>query len=378
MSVPANVLNTRFVAALNDPAAKAKIAQEGQNWIRDKLREERFSSKVIPIDPVGYQDVQVSTNHDGPVVVVFIEPDAKAMTMDFRGEPTARLIEADRVEMGFFKVSSEMYQKPESELIIYQKGGIPVTKLIEDNSIYAIHSIEDREFLLHIEAAVQAMQAEANGVGAAPALNGALIIAGTGPTEYSVKKSELARIDGSGSAVPWPFTMADWVSTMQMIDGRRLQAELILFPEHDWDTIVQWTTQDMGSPKKSEVVVSGWTANELNGRKYARTNKYDVLRPGNIYAFTAPDYLGKFKRLTETKFYVDKIAHLIKWQCWEEVAMLIANVSAVVKMELYSGDATDNDTDSIQSSVVPMEEEAITPVNNRVASGVWYPKVVSY
>lgn len=377
MEVPASILNQRFVASLETREGRDKVAQKAQTWIRDKLREERFWSKVIPIQSVGYQDIQVSTHHDSPVMIVPIEPEARAVTMDFRGEPRGNLITAPRVEMGFFTVSSEMYQKPETELIVYQKMGIPVTKLIEDNAIFVIQAIEDRESILHVEAAVQAMQAEANG-GAVPVLNATQLALAVPPVEYSIKKSELARIDTSDNAKPWPWTTADVSELLKIIDSRQLKTEVLLFTEADWDSQLQQTTQDMGSPLKSEVYKSGYTANELGGRKYIRTNKSDILRPGNIYAFTGPEYLGKFCRLTETKFYVDKIARMIKWQAWEDIGSLIANVSSIGKMELYSGDASFNDNDGILADVVPLEEEAISPTNNRVAEGVWYPQVVGY
>lgn len=376
--VPASVLNPRFAAAMNDPGQRAKIAQKGQNWIRDKLREERFCSKVLPLESVTYEEVQVSVNHEAPTIIVPLEPEARAMTMSFRGEPSVRLIEAARVEMAFITVASEVYQKDEGELVIYQKMDMPITKLIEDNTVFTIQAIQDREFLLHAESAVQALQAEANGVAAAPVLNGTALAGLTPPVEYSVKKSELARIDVSDTGTPWPFQISDWVSLVQIMDSRQLRCEMVLFPESDWDGVMQWTTQDMGSPLKSETVKSGYVHNELNGRKYARSNKSDILRPGNVYGFTNHEFLGKFRRLTETKFYVDKQFRTIKWQAWEDVAMLLANVASLGKIELYSGDATAHDTDSIRVNVIPLEEEAISPTNNRVESGIWYPRVVNF
>jgi hypothetical protein len=39
---------------------------------------------------------------------------------------------------------------------------MPITKIIEENSVKDIQSIEDRQFLIFIEAAVQGIQLSAN------------------------------------------------------------------------------------------------------------------------------------------------------------------------------------------------------------------------
>jgi hypothetical protein len=108
----------------------------------------------------------VSVNHDTLVKIVDIEPQSRAMTLTFRGQPTARFIRAPRAEVPFFTISSEKFEKTEQELLAYE---MPITKIIEDNSVKDMQEIKDREFLRTSESAVQALQKEANG-GSATAL----------------------------------------------------------------------------------------------------------------------------------------------------------------------------------------------------------------
>jgi hypothetical protein len=77
-----------------------------------------------------------------------------------------------------------MFQKTEQELLAYE---MPITKIIEENSVKDIQEIEDREFTIHIEAAVQALQLEANG-GVATALN-ATTLTGGGVVEFSIARA---------------------------------------------------------------------------------------------------------------------------------------------------------------------------------------------
>lgn len=372
-TVPARILNDLFSQKLDTAEGKEKLAEYGGTYVRDRLREEAFSRKIVPPQMVTRADCQRSVHHDTLVKIVDVEPKSRAMAINFRGQPTARFISAPRAEVAFFTISSEKFEKTEQELLAYE---MPITKVIEDNSVKDIQEIEDREFLIHIEAAVQALQAEANG-GSVTTLNKSAIALGS-VVEFSVRKGELARAAAADDATVWPVQRPDFVNLFKMLDGRRLRAENVLITEPDWDDILQWTVEDFGDRVQSETTVDGYKYNLLLGRAYTRTVKTDLLRPGNIYCFTKPDFFGKFYILNNTKFYIDKIANLITWQSWEDIAMAVINIAAVRKLELYSGDATSLNANSILSSVIPMEEEDLGAVNNRVSEGLVYPQVESY
>jgi len=375
MSTPAQVLTELFAQRLESNEGKEKIAEYGGNYIRDRLREVSFARKIIPTQPVTRADCQRSVNHDTLVKIVDVEPKSRAMAVTFRGQPTANFIRAERAEIPFFTISSEKFEKVEQELLAYE---MPITKIIEDNSVKDIQEIEDREFLIHIESAVQALQAEANGVGTAPTLNASALNPGPGPVEFSVRKGELARSATTDTAVALPLQRPDIVNLYKLLDGNRLRAEMTLLTEVDWDDILQWTVEDFGDKLQSETTTDGYKYNTLLGRSYCRTIKTDLLRPGNLYTFTKPEFFGKFYVLNNTKFYIDKIANLITWQSWEDIAIGIINIAAVRKLELYSGDATVNDADGILADVTPVEEEDLGAVNNKVAEGLHYPAVEQF
>ena len=370
MSVPSRILNDLFTQKLDSSEGKEKIAEYAGTYIRDRLREVSFARKIIPPQQVTRADCQRSTNHDTLVKIIDIEPKSKAMSLTFRGQPTARFVRAPRAEVAFFTISSEKFEKTEQELLAYE---MPITKVIEDNSVKDIQEIEDREFCIHIEAAVQALQTEANG-GTSKILNWSTVQAGT-TVEFSVRKGELARTAIAPSAVSLPVQKTDFVNMFKMLSGNRLRGEMVLMTEVDWDDILQWTAEDVGNKIVSETTVEGYKYNLLLGRAYCRTVKTDILRPGNLYLFTKPDFFGKFFILNNTKFYIDKIANLITWQSWEDIAVSVINIAAVRKLELYSCDATINDNDSLLASVIPKAEEDLGAENNRVQEGLVFPQL---
>lgn len=148
--------------------------------------------------------------------------------------------------------------------------------------------------------------------------------------------------------------------------------------EVDWDDLLQWTVEDFGDRLQSETAVDGYKYNTLLGRAYIRTVKTDILRAGNVYCFTRPEFFGKFYVLNNSKFYIDKIANMITFQAWEDIGMGIINIAAVRKLELYSADATSNNADGLLANFIPVAEDALGAVNNRVDTGLQFPQVLQY
>lgn len=369
-------LNELFAQRSSTEEGRAKIAETTSPWIRDRLREVSFAEKVLPLKKVTRADCQISVNHDTLVKIVFLEPKSRAMSMSFRGTPTAQFIRAERVECAFYTVTTPKFEKTEQELMIYD---FPITKVIEDNSIKDMAEIPDREFLINIEAACQALQTEANG-GVSTTLNRTTIAAGT-VVESSVRKGELARNATANTTTVLPIQRPDLVNGFKMLDGSRLRAESVLMTEVDWDDIAQLTVEDLGNQLQSETMVEGYKYNTLIGRRVVRTIKTDILRPGNVYFFAADDFLGKYFVLNDTKFYIDKVGNLISFFAWRDLGMVIVNIAGVRKLELYSGDAnptTDTNGFVAAGNFIPVTEENLGAVNNRASTGLKYPQVNSF
>ena len=377
MQVDAQHINLLFAQQNSTPEGRAKFAARSQPFIKDRLREESFARGLITPENVtrNHPDCQVSQHHDTLEMVIEIQPQSRAMTIDFRGEPDARLISAPRALTGFFTISSERVEKPQQELLAYK---MPITKLLEEQFVLDIQEIEDREFLIHAEAAVQVLQAEANSVAAAPILAATELQGASPPVEFSVRKGELARIDTIDSAIVHPLQKSDIIEGYKLLDGNYLRAECVLMTEVQFDDIHQWTTEDTGNAVQSETTINGYKYTVLVGRKFVRTIKTDILRPGNVYFFTNEEFLGRFFILNDVEMYIDKRYNTFEMQCWEDIAMALVNVAAVKKVELYSGDATLHDNDSIRAAVVPKDEKNLGAVNHRVDKGWVFPQVQSY
>ena len=385
-SYSAEMVNSLFVEKLGTEEGRSKIAAYGGGVIRDHLREVSFARKVLPPMPVTPAECQVSTEHDGLVKIEELEPESRAMVVDFRGSARARYIRAPRVAVSFFTIESEHFEKTEQELLAYK---MPITKMIEEQSANNLQEIEDRQFLIYAEAGIQQMQKDANTNNAnhvgfsTSAINNAnaASVPAYGPDENaSVMKGQLALAASTDDFVVRPVNRPDFVNFFKMMSGpdRRLRLDLVLLTEPDYDDILQWTVEDMGDRIQSETVVDGYKYNTILGRRFIRTIKTDILRRGNIYGFAAPEFLGCFYVLNNTKFYVDKIGNKITFWCWEDIGMAFLNLNSLVKMELYSGSVTPTLETSGFEVRLPADEEDLGRARNKAEDGFINPLVTQY
>lgn len=374
-SYPPEMVNNLFLSHSGTEEGRTKIAQMAGAFIRDRLRELSFARNILPPEPVGRNDCQISVNHDQLTKIVWMEPRSKAMPISFRGQPKARLIRAPKFEISFFTIASEKFEKYEQELMAYD---FPVTKMVEENSTKDIQEIEDREFLTHIEACIQARQYEAN-ANTWVAFSAANVDGGNVVSE-SVIKGELA-VTNQATSDDWTvhaLQKVDITRLVKLLDRKRLRSKRILMTEPDYDDITQWTIEDVGSDGAWEMTREGYKPDKLIGREIIRTIKVDILREGNLYCFAEPEFLGKFYILNQLKFYIDKIGNLITWWSWEDIGMGIGNIAAVCKLELYCGSVTNTVEDSGYEVKMPSTDDNLGAVNNRADQGLTFPQISSY
>ena len=159
MEYSSEMVNSGFIERL-ETEGPTKTAAASLNYIKDRLRESSFTDMILPNERVVRGDLQRSTEHDTLVKIIDIEPGSRAMAINFRGQPTAQYIQGKRYAISFFTISSLKFEIVEQELMAYE---MPITRIIEENSLKDMVEIKDREFLNHIDACIDAMQAEGNG-----------------------------------------------------------------------------------------------------------------------------------------------------------------------------------------------------------------------
>jgi len=298
--VPANVINELFVSKLDQPEGREKLAAEGSAFIRTKLREVSFARKIINPVYVTKADLQRSVQHDGLVKIVDIEPDSAAMAINFRGGADTRYVEGERYEIPFFMITSEDFQKTEEELLAYE---MPITDVIERNSVKDIQEIEDSAFITRVNAAI-AVSGKSN----------VAVTTSGGYIDKTVFVTLFNLLEAGGGTVD------------------RLKTEVVLMNNQDYNDLLLWNATSVGDQVGTEITVNGYTYATLFGKRLIVTNKADLVPPKTIYAFAAQEFLGNFFILNDTRFWIDKKKNLVTWSAYESIGMGIGNIRAAASV----------------------------------------------
>ena len=286
--------NNLFIERLDTTEGLQKTAAAGATFVRSRIREIGFARRILPPENVTRADLTRSTDHDTLIKIIDIEHDSKAMMVNFASEANERYIQGKRYAIPFFKVESEKFVKSEGELLAYE---YPITKVIEENSLKDIQTVEDEKFIEYGESAIT--------------LTGKRLVS----PGVIVNRKEMNSL----------FKMIDY-------DKRTVGTVLMSLVDHD-DYMIQPATE-IGSPLASEISVNGYKYQTILNRKLVITNKSDLVFPGEIWAFTDPAYLGNFLILNDVKFWIKKEADLVMWKTWEYVAEGFGNIKSIAKLEL--------------------------------------------
>jgi hypothetical protein len=296
----ARTINELFLQRLDTDMEK--VAAESGAFIRTKLREVAFSRKIINPVYVTKADLQRSTKHDQLVKIVDIEPDSSAMTITLRGQPDVQYVEGNRYEITFFPISSYEFQKTEEELLAYE---MPITEVIERNSVKDIQKIEDTAFMTAVNAMISS---SGKSTTYSPTVSGTLELGAF------VKLFNLLEGSGTGTTP--------------------LKTDIILMNQNDYNKLMILPATTIGSPAASEQYVNGFRYETVLGKKLIVTVKGDLVPEKYIYAFPAQEFMGKFLVLNDTKFWVEKKRNLIKWSAYETIGMGIGNIQAAARIIL--------------------------------------------
>jgi len=376
----ARMSNHKFSNLLEDSGLTKEAQSKASSYLRDRIREDSFTDKIISAENITPNDCQVSENHDGLVKFREVEPESRAMPISFRGTPTAKYINGRRYPISFFTISTLRLEITEQELMAYD---MPIAKIMERHSFKDMLEVKDKVMIGHFEAAVNAMQ---NLLNSTTSFTSSGVRANTQKVISKIK-SEKALENQQDNFIIYAVQRRDIIKLKKLLaqvitkDGEilragRLRPVAMLITDPDATEIEAWTAETVGDTVVGKISIQGFDYSTVGGLRMIRTIKTDILREGNIYVFTAKEFLGDNYVLNDVKVYIDKEANKIRWQAWMDIGLGIGNIASVIKMELYSGDAalTNGDADNVR----PLDYSQLGSLNNKIEDGLYVPAINQY
>jgi len=361
----AQQINEMFGAALDGGTeATEKMAEATGLYIQDKLRENSFARKILSPQTVTLSELTREVDGEGLSYIDDIEPDSVAMAINWRGEPNRTYIEGKRYAINLSTITSERIQKSEQELRSYK---MPLLKVIEQNIIKDIQETIDARFMAHVKAGLflatvhrhnqllarseitstRNFNNEAklyaylykhatttNGIitsnsGAMFDLSNLNADTTTwGTFTQPVRQSYFANLILGDQTTFSRYAVSELA---KVLASRQLKLGTILMHEVDFADILAWTEAEAGLRITEEIVVGGFKYTTIGGIKYVTTvrDNPDIVAPGQIFGFPAPEFLGRYLVLENTKFFMKKEGRFISMEAWEDLGIGFGNIKGI-------------------------------------------------
>lgn len=366
--------NAMFSAALNGgQEAMEKLGEATGLYIQDKLRENSFARKILPPQTVTEAELTRNVSDEGLEYIDDIEPDSIAMRINWRGEPNRTYIEGKRYSIRISTIASERFQKSEQELRSYK---MPLTKVIEQNTVKDIQEQIDITFMQHVKAAVYL--ATMNRMNTLVSRGGLTegtkvdtadsnVVNASGKTtknfeseaeflSYLFRQDKYAaKADTTGAKIDLsdinvaarPSNQAYYQNLLLSSEAtfnrkvlrdlvkvqaaRQMKARVFLMHENDWNDTIAWTTEDAGLQITSEIVKDGYKYTTVGGYTFVTTvrDNPEIIEPGQIFSFPSPEFLGRYLILENTKFWINKQGRFITMEAWEDAGIGFGNIKGI-------------------------------------------------
>lgn len=376
-----NLETQKFLEKLAAPGDKNELIMNTQRFIRSRIREMSFVDKILPPEHIDPASCQRSTKHEGLVKIIDVEPDSAAVIQGWKSGPDSQYVVAERSEVPFVIVTSQKFEKFQEELLSYE---MPITKVLEDNTIRDIHERKDFQFSdLSYQATLKTgkFDSYAGLLDKAAIRKGADMIDGGKLATSTILMSKLAynQLASQGNE----FFGANLTGDVT-VNGYRyptfmghslvvsIKSDLLTRNPYDpsnpdaYSFIADGTPYDPGyaiginlNGMKVGNSATGalYPAKDVaNGRFVSGTTDGapQVLTGGTTVASTAgalgpttklwlgntvlfytrPNFLGKNYMLQDVNFFIDQRGRLISWEAWINWALALINVKSVAQITL--------------------------------------------
>lgn len=290
-------VNAKFLAKTASDEGVAQLNTEGTLYIRNTLKEYSLWRQVVP--PIYKRPEELFPNLDSDTLwdMVWLEPESTGRVVTFQADGDHRTVTGAKAAIHFGELMSPLFDKSITELSSYR---IPITKIIEENTIKYLHTIADLKLTL---AALACALDTGNYVG----------------------QDELAA-SGAGAIT----AKSDISLLTKKINGQDRAAKYLMFNQTVKDDLFAIPYTEVGD---KDVWLNGFKYAEVDGLAAVTSVKSKVFKPQLVYAATSPEFLGVYEILEEPNFYVKRENHRIQMQAREVEAFAFVNEKSLAVMD---------------------------------------------
>jgi hypothetical protein len=287
-TVNVQYLNQSFLDKVDSGMTKeAGVAMSA--FVRQKLREDGFTRKVLPFQPITAAELDRQLTEE-PTVICEKEPDSIAATLPFLGRSEIRYWTTPRYPVTFQKLASADFRKSKFELLTYRTD---IRTVLQENSIKDIQKQEDVGFYGNIRTITAAQS-----------------------NDYAI----------SGG-----FSKANFLAGVKKLIQKQLPVGCVLMTQSLYSDLLAFPSTDVGSPAASSLWMGEASLTSPFGYNIITTNKNDILADNEMLVFAPPQYLGQAYSLQEATVFLKAEKEMLEWSVYESIGVGLGNVNAVVR-----------------------------------------------
>ena len=142
------LLNETLFEQLATPGLEKQAVDAINDFTRERVREDGFWRKLIPMLPIQNSDLDRQYDTDLPVKIVDMEPDSPAaLSLPFATLPTNYYIRGRRYRVQFDRILTPRFTKDVDELRTWV---MDIRQVMSDNALKDMLAEEDAKFLLAV------------------------------------------------------------------------------------------------------------------------------------------------------------------------------------------------------------------------------------
>lgn len=294
--------------ASKDPAMQKQAEDSINDYIRFKVREDGFFRRILPPITITNDELDRQVDTDKPVKVVDKEPDSPAaVSVPFATLPSNRYIKGPRFRVMFDRILTPKFIKDVDELRTYN---IDIRQVLSDNSVKDMLAEEDGKYINLVNAILS------NNTGLA-----GQTVSGTGTIQWRTISGGVSRDN-----------LAEAMKTLPRTPNHLNVATVLVNNVTIWD-VVKFGRDEVGGDMSQELFKSGFSEQEIMGRRWIITIKRDLVPDSTIFLFAEPKFHGKFYVLEDTTMYIDRRAYMLEFFAYESIGAAIGNVAAIGRVD---------------------------------------------
>ncbi len=298
--------NDMFIDSFLTDGQEKRAMNAVDDYTRTEVYEDGLARKILPFKPINNEDLVRQVHTDAPYTVIDKQPGSPAaVTVSFGNLPENVYMEAPRYPVGFATVQTKRHRKDINRLRTWK---MDIRQVFSDMAARRILIEEDTKFFRGVN----------RGLGGAKNA--------TNPWSGAVQwKGIPGAIDRRN--------VTNGQKIMTTTGDNALHPSVAVINHTSIFDLVAMDRAEAGGDISQDMLMKGWTYEEMFGIKWHVTIKRTLVPDDTIFFFATEEYLGKAFELQPPTMYMKKEAFMLEFYQYETIGSALGHTGGLARAD---------------------------------------------